>query len=140
MFDRRETANPATNIALRIAIAFAFVVTGGDKFLGGYWPSVFATIGLGQWFRYFTGSVEMLGGLLFLIPRATTLGAAILVATMLGAMAAQCFVFRSPAASLFPALYLGGVIVAYTTLRRDRLRAATNERPGKPGKTAGGVQ
>ena len=91
---RREatSADPATEWAIRISVAVVFVLTGLDKFLptsSTYWIHVFGLIGLGQWFRYFTGIVEILGGLLFLVPIATLGGAGILVVTMLGAMVVQ---------------------------------------------------
>ncbi len=110
----------ATRLALRISVALVFAGTGLEKFSSdptSYWVHVFADIGLGQWFRYFTGVVETLGGLLFLIPRATTLGAALLVASMVGAMVVHIAVFKHPADSLFPGLYLVGVVIAYAKLR-----------------------
>jgi hypothetical protein len=36
---------------------------------GTEWVGLFRQIGLGQWFRYFTGAVEILGGVLVLVPR-----------------------------------------------------------------------
>lgn len=111
-------SNSATAWALRLSVAFAFAITGAEKFPPGtYWPDLFARIGLGQWFRYFTGAVELGGGLLFLWPAATTVGAALLAATMLGAMTVWIFVFRQPVNALYPGLYLLGVAFAYWRLR-----------------------
>jgi putative oxidoreductase len=110
----------ATRLALRISVALVFAGTGLEKFSSdatSYWVHVFTAIGLGQWFRYFTGVVETLGGLLFLIPRATTLGAALLISSMVGAMVVHVVVFKHPSDSLFPGLYLVGVVIAYTRLR-----------------------
>jgi putative oxidoreductase len=108
---------------VRICVAAVFVLTGIEKFLAGsapYWIQVFDAIGFGQWFRYFTGIVEGVGGLLFLVPVTTTAGAGILVCTMVGAMITQGFVLHHPANSVFPGLYLAGVVVAYVKLRRTR--------------------
>lgn len=118
MYERESRTSPLS-WALRISVALVFAGTGLEKFSGSelYWVQLFERIGLGQWFRYFTGVVETLGGLLFLVPAATTFGAALLVASMVGAMAVHVFVFRHPADSLFPGLYLAGVIVAYARLR-----------------------
>jgi uncharacterized membrane protein YphA (DoxX/SURF4 family) len=115
-------ADTALTWALRVCVALVFVGTGLEKFPSGpgYWVQVFDTIGLGQWFRYFTGVVETLGGLLFLIPRATTLGALLLASAMVGAMVVQVVVFREPANVLFPGAYLAGVVVAYAKLRARR--------------------
>ena len=119
MRDTDTSTESATRWALRISVAIVFVGTGLEKFPSGpgYWLEVFEAIGLGQWFRCFTGVVETLGGLLFLIPRATTVGAALLAASMVGAMVVHIFVFRHPANILFPGAYLAGVVIAYAKLR-----------------------
>ncbi|HJP58961.1 MAG TPA: DoxX family protein, partial [Gemmatimonadaceae bacterium] len=80
----------------------------------------FGLIGLGDWFRYFTGILEIVGGLLFLVPIAMIAGASILVVTMLGAMVVQAAVLEHPADSIFPALYLFGVVLAFGKLRKQR--------------------
>ena len=115
------SSDPATAWAIRISVAVVFVLTGLDKFLPNsstYWIHVFGLIGLGQWFRYFTGIIEIVGGLLFLVPMATSAGAAILVVTMIGAMIVQAAVLKHPADSIFPALYLFGVVLAFGKLRK----------------------
>ena len=116
----RTSYDGATAWAIRISVAVVFVLVGLDKFLPGsstYWIRVFGTIGLGQWFRYFTGIVEIVGGLLFLVPVATSFGAALLVATMLGAMVVQAAILNHPLDSIFPGMYLAGVIFAFSKLR-----------------------
>ena len=123
----RETesgSDTALAWALRVSVALVFIGTGLEKFPAGpgYWVQVFDTIGLGQWFRYFTGVVETLGGVLFLIPRATTAGAVLLVSSMVGAMIVQAVVFKEPANMLFPGAYLAGVVIAYAKLRARRTR------------------
>lgn len=115
-----QSADPATTWAIRVSIAVVFVLTGLDKFLpgpGAFWIGVFNQIGFGQWFRYFTGIIEIVGGLMFLVPFATTVGAAILAATMVGAMLTQAIVLKHPGNAFFPALYLGAVVAAYFKLR-----------------------
>lgn len=72
--------------ALRVFLALVFVYAGLDKFLGAMWVRVFNDIGLGQWFRYFTGIVEVVGGCLLLVPRATVVAVPVLVCTMAGAL------------------------------------------------------
>jgi len=126
---RGEETNkdPATEWAIRISVAVVFVLTGVDKFLPNsskYWIHVFGLIGLGDWFRYFTGIIEIVGGLLFLVPIATIAGAAILIVTMLGAMVVQAAVLKHPADSIFPALYGFGVVLAFGKVRRRSGRAS----------------
>ena len=121
----RDSSDSTRKWALRVAVAFLFAFVGIDKFSSAeaHWIHVFDAIGLGQWFRYFTGAVEVLGGLLFLVPPLTILGAGLLASAMLGAMAVNIFVFRRPGDSLFPALFLVGVVVAFMQLRTTAPRA-----------------
>jgi len=119
----QRKSDPATSWALRVIIAVVFSLVGAEKFgsnPASYWVHVFAAIGLGQWFRYFTGTVEIVGGLLFLFPATTTIGAAMLIATMCGAMFVHLFVFRHPGDAFFPGLYLAAVVFAYAKLRDMR--------------------
>jgi putative oxidoreductase len=111
-------SDPSVSWSIRLAVAVIFVLTGVEKFAAtGHWIQVFDQIGAGQWFRYATGAIEMMGGLLFLVPAATTLGAFLLAATMAGAMLIHVAIFHHPADALFPAAYLAGVLLAWRTLR-----------------------
>lgn len=124
--EKHGSYDSTTNWALRLSVAVVFVLTGIDKFSAAesHWIHVFDAIGFGQWFRYFTGVVEVVGGLLFLVPSATAIGAALLVATMVGAMMVQVLVFRHPADSIFPGAYLVGVAIAFAKLRSTQRRGA----------------
>ena len=51
--------------------------------------SEFGKIGLGQWFRYFTGATELAGVALVLWPRTTFYGCLVLLAVCVGAFVAQ---------------------------------------------------
>ena len=46
----------------------------------------FEKIGLGQWFRYFTGGLEVIGAILVLAPRTAGFAAILLGMTMIGAL------------------------------------------------------
>jgi hypothetical protein len=59
------------------------------------WQSLFAEIGFGQWFRYVTGIIQLVGALLFLVPRAAMIGGALLAATMGGATLLHLFILDS---------------------------------------------
>src|SRR5229473_7951822 len=103
---------------LQIGAAGMFLMVGflklsGDPQLVG----LFDAIGLGQWFRYVTGSVEVLGALLLLIPRLSGLGALLLVGTMLGAVATHLFIVGG---SPLPAIILLIVTGAIAWGRRQR--------------------
>lgn len=72
---------------LRILLAVLFLYQGIDKFSERrLWLRIFEEIGFGQWFRYFTGVVEISGGLMLLIPKATLVGVGLLICTMIGAL------------------------------------------------------
>ena len=49
------------------------------------WLEEFQHIGLGQWFRYFTGALELLGAFLILAPSLAAFGALLLICIMIGA-------------------------------------------------------
>src|SRR5882672_6858698 len=70
----------------------------------------FDAIGFGQWFRYVTGSLEVLGAVLLLIPRLSGLGALLLVGAMLGAVATHLFVVGGSPLGAIILLIVTGVI------------------------------
>ena len=73
--------------ALQVLTAVAFLMAGYGKLSGQ--PEMveqFAKIGIGQWFRYVTGGIEVVSAILLLIPRLTPVGAALLSCTMVGAV------------------------------------------------------
>src|SRR5437870_97331 len=76
------------NIALwilQILAAAMFLFAGSLKLTGAaQMVAMFDKIGIGQWFRYFTGALEVTSGVLLLIPRTAAIGAALLAATMIG--------------------------------------------------------
>jgi putative oxidoreductase len=101
---------------LQIVCAAMFLFAGGSKFAGDpAMVSAFATIGLGQWFRYLTGTIEVIGALLLLVPSLAFFGALALAVTMAGAVMTHLFVIGgSPA----PAMFLFAATAAIAWLRR----------------------
>jgi putative oxidoreductase len=67
---------------------------------------LFAKIGLGQWFRYFTGGLEVICAVLLLIPGTAAIAAALLACTMAGAVLTHLFLLRDGYAAVFPGLPL----------------------------------
>jgi hypothetical protein len=115
----------------RIVLAVAFFAIGRAKFdATGIWPRVFAQIGFGQWFRYFTGGVQVLGALFLLSPSLAFVGAVLLACTMAGAVLTQLLVFHSPAA-LIPAVLLGIVVAVGLGALPQRVNAPTEETPAQ---------
>jgi putative oxidoreductase len=105
----QEPRNVLGDWILRIGIAVAFTLFGSEKFPsdpGSPWVRLFHEIGAGQWFRYFTGVVEILGGVLLLIPWTVTIGLALLACTMASAAFILIFVIGRPGDSIVSAIFL----------------------------------
>ena len=103
---------------LQIGAAGMFLMVGFFKLSGDpRMVGLFHAIGFGQWFRYVTGSLEVLGAVLLLIPRLSGLAALLLVGTMLGAVATHLFVVGG---SPLPAIILLIVTGVITWGRRKR--------------------
>ena len=72
---------------LQILTALALLAAGGSKLSGSPdMVAMFEKIGFGQWFRYLTGSLEVMGAVLLLLPRTAVIGAGLLAALMFGAV------------------------------------------------------
>jgi uncharacterized membrane protein YphA (DoxX/SURF4 family) len=77
----------------QIAAAGMFLMVGFLKLSGdAQLVGLFEAIGLGQWFRYLTGSLEVAGAFLLLIPRTSGLGALMLAGVMSGAVVTHLFI------------------------------------------------
>src|SRR6266851_8824441 len=81
-------------------VALTFIGVGGAKLAGAaVMVDLFAKVGLGQWFRYFTGLLEVAAGIGLLISRYAFYAAFLLAMVMVGAFIAHVTVLgSSPAA------------------------------------------
>jgi uncharacterized membrane protein YphA (DoxX/SURF4 family) len=105
-----------TSVALWIVrglLALAFVAAGSAKLYGvPMLVEEFQHIGLGQWFRYFTGGLEIVGAILLLLPQRALFGAMLLICIMIGATITHLFVIGgSPVPALV--LLVLNAVVAY---------------------------
>ena len=98
---------------VRGLLALVFAGAGGVKLYGvPVMVEEFQHMGLGQWFRYLTGALEMLGAFLILVPSLAAFGAMLLICIMTGAIIIHVFVIGgSPAPALV--LLALSAIVAY---------------------------
>ena len=122
------TAAPAsrvkksTNIiawVLQVLLAAAFLAAAGAKLAGlPMMVQVFDQIGLGQWFRVVTASVELAGAVALLVPGFAGLGALWLGATMFFATLTHIAILHTSAA---PAMVLFALALILAWLRRDQL-------------------
>jgi putative oxidoreductase len=116
-----ERRNVLGDWMFRAAIALLFVLQGTEKFSSdphSSWFRLFQQIGAGQWFRYVTGVVEVLGAVLVLIPWTVTAGLALLAGTIAAATLIVLFVVGHPADSVFPGLFFIGLSAFYWNRRR----------------------
>ena len=94
-------------------VALTFIGAGGAKLAGAaVMVDLFAKVGLGQWFRYVTGLLEVAAGIGLLMPRSAFYSAVLLALVMAGASTAHLTVLgTSPAAPV--ALFVLTGIIAY---------------------------
>jgi putative oxidoreductase len=72
---------------ITVATAGMFLMAGSLKLAGApEMVQTFEAIGLGQWFRYLTGTIEVVSAIALLIPSLALYGALALAATMIGAI------------------------------------------------------
>ena len=104
----------------QVVLAVMFLMAGGSKLAGApAMVTMFDTIGVGQWFRYVTGIIELVSGIALLVPAAAIFGALLLIPTMIGAIVANLFILH--ASPVIPiVLLLGAAAVAW--VRRSQLR------------------
>jgi putative oxidoreductase len=99
---------------LRVALALAFGAAGGAKLASvPQMVQIFDLIGIGQWFRYVTGIVEIGGAILLLVPGTGFLGGLLLGVTMVFATATHLLVIGG---SPMPAAVLA-VLSAFVAYR-----------------------
>jgi putative oxidoreductase len=105
---------------LRVFLALMFLYSGASKFnpYEVFWIELFAKIGIGQWFRYFSGGLEVICAVFLLIPRSSAIAAALLACTMVGAILTHLFVLRDGYATIFPGLSLL-ILIAVARRRRS---------------------
>jgi uncharacterized membrane protein YphA (DoxX/SURF4 family) len=103
---------------LQILGAAAFLASGVSK-LAGAAPMVatFEKIGIGQWFRYLTGFLEVAGAIALVVPAYAFYGGSLLATVMAGAVIAHLAILGGSPAAAIVLLVITGTI-AY--LRRPR--------------------
>lgn len=105
-----------TGWVFRISAGLVFLAVGLTKFNDRSWVGLFADIGFGDWFRYLTGAIQSIAGLLLLVPRTTRVGAALAGCTMAGAIVVHMFLLDTGVGgAIIPALIL--VFLAVVGLR-----------------------
>jgi uncharacterized membrane protein YphA (DoxX/SURF4 family) len=106
------TAQVIFGWVLSLLLAFAFLAAGGMKLLSKpVMVREFDQIGFGQWFRYFTGVLEIAGAILLLVPKVSRWAVLLLATVMLGAIATHLTILHNS-----PALAAVDRIIRYAAL------------------------
>ena len=104
---------------LQILAAALFLFAGTSKLVGvPMMVQMFDAIGIGQWFRYVTGAIEVVGAVLLLVPSLALFGALALAATMVGAILTHLFVIGGNPA--VPIVLLAATTTIAWARRSDR--------------------
>jgi putative oxidoreductase len=102
------------NIALwvlQVLLALAFLGAASGKLLGKpEMVGLFETIGIGQWFRYLTGLLEVAGALMIVVPRTRFFGAVLLGAVMVGAVLTHVLILHNAPTAPVVLLVLAGIV------------------------------
>jgi putative oxidoreductase len=104
---------------LQISLGMLFLFAGGSKLAGApAMVALFDAIGVGHWFRFFTGLIEVVSAVALLVPALSPFAALLLASTMVGAIVTHLFIVGgSPA---LPGVLLLGLLVVLWA-RRNRL-------------------
>jgi putative oxidoreductase len=107
---------------LKILFGLVFIGAGSAKIYGP--PAMvaeFDAVGLGQWFRYFTGALEIIGAIMLLTPKTTGFGALLLAAVCGGAFFAQLFALHG---DIIHAIVMASILLAMAWTQRNQMSAA----------------
>jgi uncharacterized membrane protein YphA (DoxX/SURF4 family) len=105
----------------RLVIFVVFLFFGAGKFTSNPnepWVVLFREVGFGQWFRYFTGVLEIVGAFLVLIPQTVPVGLALLMCTTSGAVLTVIIVLHRPADAFIPFAILCAMVSFWMHRRR----------------------
>ena len=113
--------NSQKDWGLRAVIFIVFVFFGARKFTtdpSAPWVVLYEQIVFGQWFRYFTGVIELAGAFLILIPQTVAAGLAALGLVLTGAVLIDLAVLHQVADALLPFAILSALIAFWMHRRR----------------------
>lgn len=93
--------------AVRAVLTAAFLAAGAAKLAGAeMMVATFDAVGVGQWFRYATGAIEVAAAVALWVPGLQAIAAATLTVTMVGAVLVHLIILGP---SALPAVVLGAL-------------------------------
>src|SRR5580704_3068577 len=96
---------------ITLLLAVLFIYAGGVKLMS--MPSMveeFAQIGIGQWFRYFTGILEVSGAIGVLLPQFRFWAAMLIATVMAGATVANLTILPLHGMAVFTLVLMAGAL------------------------------
>lgn len=107
-------------VVAKILVTAAFVAAGLAKLAGvEMMVATFDAVGVGQWFRYVTGAIEVGGAILLWVPGRQFIGAGLLLAAMVGAVLAHLVILGTD--TMLPAIILGALSGIIALSHRDQI-------------------
>ncbi|WFR94554.1 DoxX family protein [Rhizobium tumorigenes] len=101
---------------LRVLVALMFLAAATMKLTSQpMMVAEFEQVGIGQWFRFLTGGLELIGAIAVLVPRTSILGALLLLLVDAGAFVAQIAVLHM---DWVHTIVIGAVIALLIYLQR----------------------
>ena len=115
---------------VELVLAAVFFLVGGAKLVGNPdMVALFRDIGVGQWFRYVTGVLEVSGATFMVVPLMSGASAIILGAIMIAATLIELLVLHRPPVAAVACLS-GHMYVAWARLNRTRPRERSGSMVG----------
>lgn len=117
----RKFANSTPDWAVRVMFFVIFLFFAAGKFTNdpkAAWVVFFQKVGFGQWFRWFTGILEVVGAFLVLIPKTVHVGLVLLICVASGAMLVELVLLHRPTDAFVPFAVLTGMIAFWMHRRR----------------------
>ncbi len=111
-------------LTLKIILALAILAGALAKLYGP--PAIieeFNVVGLGQWFRYFTAAIEIVGALLLVVPGKALPGAFILAVVCVGAFFAQLLALHG---DVIHTLVMAAIFIAIAWIERTHSKPVQN--------------
>jgi uncharacterized membrane protein YphA (DoxX/SURF4 family) len=127
VIDSTTGKNRIAILVLKVLLVLVFLTIGAGKLTASLGTvSWFAQLGWGQWFRYFTGLLDIAGALLLLVPRWTCYGALVPACTI-GTATVLNVLFSLHQNPLVPLMLtlLAATLAWLTRPRRGMLRGVT---------------
>ena len=111
-------------IGIKVLLTLAFAAAGLAKLAGAeMMVQTFDAVGVGQWFRYVTGAIELGSAILLWVPGFAAYAAGLLVCTMIGAFIAHLTVLSAMGlGAAVPALVLGVLAALVLWANKDQLK------------------